>query len=83
MQPSQWQPPVALSEQEKQIIERIRRARLFVFLRRYRHDLFDESVQQELATLYRPSKRGTHPLLLHNWPWRSFYQRTRVCPMTR
>jgi hypothetical protein len=37
MQPCQWQPPVTLSEQEKHIAERIRRARLFVFLRRHRH----------------------------------------------
>jgi transposase len=60
MQPCLWQPPIALSEQENQIVGRIRRAKLFVFLRRHRHDLFDESFQQELATLYRPSKRG-HP----------------------
>src|SRR6266496_4053857 len=62
MQPCQWQPPVTLSEQEKQIVERIRRARLFVFLRRHRHEFFDESFQQELATLYRPSKRGHPPI---------------------
>src|SRR6266480_2577956 len=62
MQPCQWQPPVALSEQEKQIVERIRRAKLFVFLRRYRHGLLDEAFQQELATLYRPSKRGHPPI---------------------
>ena len=61
MQPCQWQPPVTLSEQEQQIVERIRRARLFVFLRHHRHDLFDESFQQELTTLYRPSKRGHSP----------------------
>ena len=62
MQPCQWQPPVTLSKQEKQIVERIRRAKLFVFLRRHRHELFDESFQQELATLYRPSKRGHPPI---------------------
>ena len=60
MQPCHWQPPVVLSEQEEQIVQRIRRAKLFVFLRHRRHELFDESLQQELATLYRPSKRG-HP----------------------
>jgi hypothetical protein len=58
MQPFHWLPPVALSPQEEQIVQRIRRAKLFVFLRHHRHDLFDESFQQELATLYRPSKRG-------------------------
>jgi Transposase domain (DUF772) len=60
MQPFHWHPSVALSAQEEQIVQKIRRARLFVFLRRHRHELFDESFQQELATLYRPSKRG-HP----------------------
>ncbi len=29
-----------------------------MFLRYHRHTLFNESFQQELATLYRPSKRG-------------------------
>lgn len=60
MQPSLWQPPVALSEQEEQIVKWIRRAKLFVFLRLHRHEVFDESFQQELAALYQPSKRG-HP----------------------
>src|SRR6266496_4418253 len=62
MQPCQWQPPVTLSEQEKQIVERIRRARLFVFLRHNRHELLDEAFQQELAGLYQPSKRGQPPI---------------------
>lgn len=48
MQPFQWQPPVVLSEQEEQIVQRIRRAKLFVFLRGHRHELFNESFQQEL-----------------------------------
>lgn len=60
MQPSLWQPPVELFAQEEQIVARIRRAKLFVFLRHSRHELFNESFQQELATLYQPSKRG-HP----------------------
>jgi hypothetical protein len=30
--------------------------------RHHRHDQFDESFQQELATLYRPSKRGHPPI---------------------
>jgi hypothetical protein len=38
---------VELSEQEEQIVERIRRAKLFVFLRRHRHELLDEEFQQE------------------------------------
>jgi hypothetical protein len=62
MQPCPWQPPVTLSAQEERIVQRIRRAKLFVFLRHHRHELFDESFQQELATIYRPSKRGHPPI---------------------
>jgi hypothetical protein len=62
MQPSLWQPPVELSEQEKQIVKRIRKAQLFVFLRQHRHELLDEAFQQELATLYRPTERGQPPV---------------------
>src|SRR5437879_11969572 len=43
MQPSAWQPPVELSEQEEQIVKRIRKAKLFVFLRQHRHELLDEA----------------------------------------
>jgi transposase len=62
MQPFDWQPPVALSEREEHIVQRIRRAKLFVFLRHHRHELFDGIFQQELANLYRPSKRGHPPI---------------------
>jgi hypothetical protein len=62
MQPLHWHPSVALSAQEEQIVRKIRRAKLFVFLRHHRHALFNESFQQELATLYKPSKRGHPPI---------------------
>lgn len=62
MQPLFWQPRVELSEQEEQIVKRIRRAKLFVFLRHHRHELLDEAFQQELAGLYRASKRGQPPI---------------------
>ncbi len=62
MRPSLWQPSVELSTQEEQIVARIRRAKLFVFLRHHRHELFDEAFQQELATLYQPSKCGHPPI---------------------
>src|SRR5438477_4323160 len=62
MQPPSWQPPIALSEQEEQIVKRIRKAKLFVFLRQHRHELLDEAFQQELATLYRPTERGQPPV---------------------
>jgi len=62
MQPPFWRPPVELSEQEEQIVKRIRRAKLFVFLRHHRHELFDETFQRELASLYRVSERGQPPI---------------------
>src|SRR5258706_3457689 len=62
MQPSLWQPSVELSAQEEQIVKRIRKAKLFVFLRQHRHKLFDEVFQQELATLYRKAERGQPPV---------------------
>lgn len=62
MQPSHWQPPVELSEQEEQIVKKIRKAKLFVFLRQHRHELLDEAFQQELASLYRKAERGQPPV---------------------
>src|SRR3989449_4778418 len=62
MQPSPWQPPVELSEQEEQIVKKIRKAKLFVFLRQHRHELLDEAFQQELARLYRKAERGQPPV---------------------
>jgi hypothetical protein len=62
MQPPLWQPPVELSKQEEQIMKQIRKAKLFVFLRQHRHELLDETFQQELASLYRASKRGQPPI---------------------
>ncbi len=47
MQPLLWQPPVELSQQEDQVMKRIRKAKLFVFLRRHRHELLNEAFQEE------------------------------------
>ncbi|HEY6411962.1 MAG TPA: transposase [Ktedonobacteraceae bacterium] len=62
MQPALWQPPIELSEQEEQIVKRIRKAKLFVFLRKLRRELLDEAFQQELASLYQPSEGGQPPI---------------------
>ena len=62
MQPPLWKPPVELSKQEEQIVKRVRKAKLFVFLREHRHELFNEALQQELANLYRPAERGQPPI---------------------
>jgi len=62
MRPSLWHPPIACSAAEQAIITRIKRAKLFVFLRQYRHELFDVAFQEELAALYAPSFRGHPPV---------------------
>lgn len=62
MRPALWQPPVAPSAAEQTIIKRVRRAKLFVFLREQRHELFSEAFQAELATLYQESPLGQPPI---------------------
>ena len=62
MRPSFWQPPVEPSADEQAIIQRIRRAKLFVFLRHHRHELFDEAFQADLAKLYQDSPLGQPPI---------------------
>ncbi len=43
-------------------MKRIKRAKLFVFLREHRHELFNAAFQEELSGLYRDSKRGQPPI---------------------
>ena len=45
MRPPLWHPPIALSMAARTIIKRIRRAKLFVFLRHHRHVLFADPFQ--------------------------------------
>jgi hypothetical protein len=51
-----------LSTAEQAIVQRIRRAKLFVFLATYRHELFDEAFQAELAQGYGDSALGQPPV---------------------
>jgi transposase-like protein DUF772 len=62
MRPLFWQPPVDLSPAEQTIVKRVRRAKLFVFLRHHRHALFSAAFQQELATLYQDAPQGHPPI---------------------
>src|SRR5215813_6338477 len=62
MRPPLWHPPIELSTAEHAIIKRIRRAKLFVFLRQHRHTLFADPFQQELATLYKDQAQGHPPV---------------------
>ena len=62
MRPGVWQPPVEPSRLEWEVIKRIKRARLFVWLREHRHELLDEELQQELAGAYQDSSKGQPPV---------------------
>src|ERR671922_2026418 len=62
MRPPLWHPPVELSTAEHAIIKRIRRAKLFVFLRQHRHALFADAFQQELLRLYKDQPQGQPPV---------------------
>jgi transposase len=53
---------VEQSPAERAIVQRVRRAKLFVFLREQRHELFDAAFQEELGQLYRDSRRGQPPV---------------------
>jgi lipopolysaccharide biosynthesis protein len=82
MQPSVWRPPVELSPAEQQIVKRMKRAKLFIFLREHRHTLFDETFQQELATMLRTRRKASRRFLQRNWGWQPSCKRTPGCPMT-
>lgn len=62
MRPDVWRPPVETSLAEQRVIKAVRRAKLFVFLRRFRHLLFDEAFQAELAAMYADSEKGRPPV---------------------
>jgi hypothetical protein len=53
---------MACSFAEQTIITHIKRAKLFVFLREHRQELFDDAFQEELAALYAPGRRGHPPI---------------------
>jgi transposase len=62
MRPPVWQPPIALSHAEQAIVSRIRRAKLFIFLRHRRHELFSTAFQEELATIFPDRPKGQPPV---------------------
>ncbi len=62
MRPVVWRPPVEPAPAEQAVIKAVRRAKLFVFLRLHRHELFDEQFQAELAGAYVDSPKGQPPV---------------------
>lgn len=57
-----WSPPVDTSPAEDRILKRCKKAKLFVFLRAYRHRLFDDAFQAELAGMYQARGAGKEPV---------------------
>src|SRR5206468_5246882 len=62
MRPPVWRPPIKPSPAEQTIIRLVRRAKLFVFLRQHRHELFDDAFQAELAAAFHDSPKGQPPV---------------------
>jgi len=62
MESTRWTFPVKESRLETLIMRRLTRTgRLFAFLRKHRHELFDEAFQSELASMYADMPRGMPP----------------------
>src|SRR5437868_5454357 len=56
---ARWKPSVAPTRQEQFLLKRLGRVRkLLGFLRRHRHELFDDAFQEELASMYRTTGAG-------------------------
>jgi hypothetical protein len=53
---------VECSRLEGEVIKRIKRAKLFVWLRQHRHELFDADFQAELAGMYQDAPVGQPPV---------------------
>jgi hypothetical protein len=57
-----WIAPVELTAQEERLLKRLNRVRpLFGFLRRHRHELFDDAFQEKLEEVYRDTGAGEEP----------------------
>ena len=62
MRPPLWHPPVELSDSEQIIINRIKKAKLFTFLRLNRLYIFNDEFQEELNTIFKDSTMGYCPI---------------------
>lgn len=59
-----WKPSQSTTEQEERLLARLKRTRkLFRFLREHRRELFDDSFQAELESMYRGSGAGKTPVV--------------------
>ena len=83
VRPGVWQPPVACSRLEQEVIKRVKRAKLFVLLREHRHELFDEDFQGELAEMYQDKPVGQPPVPPAQLAWRRSCRPIPAPPMMR
>ncbi len=59
---ARWTPPQICTRQEQFVLGRLKRnGKLYAFLRRHRHEVFDDAFQAELETMYRNTGAGTDP----------------------
>ena len=59
-----WCPRLGYTKQEEALLRRLRKGRkLYAFLRDYRHELFDDAFQAELAAMYRDTGAGADPVV--------------------
>jgi len=57
-----WSPPVEILRKEQYILKRCQKQRrLFAFLRQHRHEIFDDTIEDELAAMYRDTGAGVPP----------------------
>src|ERR1017187_6946337 len=60
---TRWNPSASLSRREQYLVGRMARTgKLFAFLRWHRHELFDDSFQDQLEGMYRSSGEGKQPV---------------------
>src|SRR6266581_1724547 len=58
-----WRPSATVTRQEQFILKRLeKRRKLFAFLRKHRHELFDDAFQAELESMYRDTGAGSDPV---------------------
>jgi hypothetical protein len=83
MRPAPWNPPVELSPVEQGIVKRIRRAKLFVILREWRHELFDEAFRRISDGCTRRVGVGSRRCRRPSWRWRRCCRRTSGARTTK
>jgi hypothetical protein len=57
-----WTPPAAIPPVEERILAHCKKAKLYAFLRRHRHELLDDAFQQELVAMYSARRHGEEPV---------------------